>query len=74
MVKNLPANAGYTGSIPGLESVYMPQGSEAGVPQLPSPDPKARAPQQEKSLQREKTKSSPHSPELESPRAAMKTQ
>ena len=56
VVKNLPANAGDTGSIPGLGRSHMPQSNEACVPQLLSPysttteahPPRSCAPQQEK--------------------------
>ena len=37
MDKNLPANAGDTGSIPGLGQFHMPQSSSTPVPQLLSP-------------------------------------
>ena len=37
MVKNLPANAGDMGSIPGPGRFHMPEGNEAHVPQLLSP-------------------------------------
>ena len=33
-VKNLPANAGDMGSIPGLGRFHMPQGNQALAPQL----------------------------------------
>ena len=36
MVKNLPANAGDTGSIPGLGRSHMPRSNEAREPQLRS--------------------------------------
>ena len=34
VVKNLPANVGDMGSIPGLGRSHMPQGNEAHAPQL----------------------------------------
>ena len=34
MVKNLPANAGYTGSIPGPGRSHMPRSNYVHVPQL----------------------------------------
>ena len=34
VVKNLPANAGDLGSIPGLGRFHMPQGNYVSVPQL----------------------------------------
>ena len=37
MVKNLPANAGDMGSIPGLGRSHMLQSNEARAPQLTSP-------------------------------------
>ena len=37
MVKNLPANAGDTGSSPGLGRSHMPQSNKARAPQLLSP-------------------------------------
>ena len=37
MVKNLPANAGDMGSIPGPGRSHMPQSNEARVPQLLKP-------------------------------------
>ena len=37
VVKNLPANAGDTGSIPGPGGSYMPQGNYAHAPQLLKP-------------------------------------
>ena len=56
VVKNPPANAGDTGSSPGLGRSHMLQSNKARVPQLLSPHaafteahaPRARAPQQEK--------------------------
>ena len=36
-VKNLPANAGDTGLIPGRGRSHTLRGNQAGVPQLPSP-------------------------------------
>ena len=32
VVKNLPANAGDTGSVPGQGRSHIPQGSQAGAP------------------------------------------
>ena len=47
--KNLSANAGDTGSIPGQGRFHMPCSNEARAPQLPKPlAPRACAPQQEK--------------------------
>ena len=51
VVKNPPANAGDTGSNPGLGRFHIPQGNQAHVPQLRSPSRVARAPQQGKSSQ-----------------------
>ena len=56
VVKNPSANAGETGSSPGLGRSHMPQSNYAHVPQLLSPRAtttearatRARAPQQEK--------------------------
>ena len=56
VVKNPPANAGDTGSSPGLGKSHMPRSSEARAPQLLSPRattteahaPRARALKQEK--------------------------
>ena len=56
MVKNLPANAGDTGSSPGPGRSHMPGSNKAHAPQLLSPHattteahvPRARAPQQVK--------------------------
>ena len=42
LVKNPPANAGDTGSVPGLGRSHMPQSNEASVPQLLSPGPGAQ--------------------------------
>ena len=51
-VKNRPANAGDTGSIPGPGGVHMLQGNEARVSQLQSPSSRACAlNQQEQPLQ-----------------------
>ena len=36
-IKNLPANAGDKGSIPGLQRFHTPHGNQAHVPQLLSP-------------------------------------
>ena len=60
-IKNLPANAGDKGSIPGLQRFHMPHGNQAHVPQLLSPCAatteahalRACALQQEKPPQRE---------------------
>ena len=43
--RNLPANAGDTGSIPGPGRFHMPRSNEAHVPQLLSPSSKAGEPQ-----------------------------
>ena len=40
--KNLPANAGDMGSIPGLGRFHIPQSNSAGAPQLQSLHPRAR--------------------------------
>ena len=66
VVKNLPANAGLMGLIPGPGRSQMPRGNDAHAPQLLSLCSRARgpqllkpthprdyAPQQEKPLQRE---------------------
>ena len=45
MVKNPPASAGDTGSIPGLGRSHMPQSSKAHAPQLLSLRSRAREPQ-----------------------------
>ena len=42
LVKNPPANAGDTGSVPGLGRSHMPQSNEASMPQLLSPGPGAQ--------------------------------
>ena len=46
MVKNLPANAGDTGSIPGPGGSHMPQGNQIRAPQVRSlcPEPGAMEP------------------------------
>ena len=44
MVENLPANAGDTGSIPGLGGSLMLQSTWAHAPQLPSVCSRAREP------------------------------
>ena len=54
MVKNLPANAGDTGSIPGPGRFHMPRRNETCVPQLLSP--RAHALQQEKPVHHNKRK------------------
>ena len=59
VVENPPANAGDTGSSPGLGRSHMPRGNKAREPQLLSPHAataeahvlRARALQQEKPLQ-----------------------
>ena len=53
MVKNLPCNAGNTGSIPGSGRSHMSQGNEACTPQLLSLPSGDHEPQQEKLLRRE---------------------
>ena len=53
LIKNLPANAGDKGSIPGAGRSHMPWSNEACAPQLLSLCSRARAPQQEKPLQGE---------------------
>ena len=53
MGRNLPANAGDTGLIPGLGRVHRPQSNKARVPRLLSLSSKTRARQQEKPLQPE---------------------
>ena len=68
VVKNLPANAGETGSTPGPGRFHMPKGNEAYEPQPLSPRAlEPRAPRQEKPLKREdrtpRLESSPHSPQ-----------
>ena len=45
VVKNPPANAGDTGSSPGLGRSHMPQSNEACAPQLLSLCSRARGPQ-----------------------------
>ena len=50
VVKSPPANAGDTGSSPGLGRSHMPQSNWAGAWQLLSLRSRARAPQQEKPL------------------------
>ena len=45
VVKNPPANAGDTGSIPGPERSHMPQSNQARVPQLLSLCSRAHTPQ-----------------------------
>ena len=86
VVKNLPASAGDTGSIPGPGRSHMPWSNWARVPQLLSlhaTTTEARVPRARARQQREATamrnpcparKSSPHSPQLERTRTAMKTQ
>ena len=78
--KNLPANTGYTSSIPGPDRVYMPRGNYAHAPQLLNPHvtttavraPRAWAPQQGKSQQWEahalQPESGSYSSQLESKR------
>ena len=70
VVSSPPANAGVTGLIPGPGGSYMPWGAWTCVPQLLKPArSRARAPQQEKPLQREahswQLEGSPHLPQLE---------
>ena len=48
MVKNLPANAGDMGSIPGLGRFHVSRGNQAHMSPLLSPCPRTCAPQQEK--------------------------
>ena len=45
MVKNPPANAGYTGSSPGRGIPHVPRSNKACVPQLLSLHSRAREPQ-----------------------------
>ena len=45
MVKNLPANTGDTGLIPGLGRSHIPRSKKAPVPQLLSLRSRAREPQ-----------------------------
>ena len=68
VVKNPPANAGDTGSIPGPGRSHMPWSNWAHVPQLLSLHSRARKPQLLKQACLEPVlcnKSSPHSPQLE---------
>ena len=52
VVRNLPAKAGDTGSIPGPGRFHMPQSNKAGVPQLlKHTHPTVYALKQEKPLQ-----------------------
>ena len=51
VAKNLPANAGDMGSIPGLGRSHMSRSNKARVPQLLRLPTRARAPKQEKPLQ-----------------------
>ena len=78
VVKNLPANAGDTGSIPDLGRSHMPQSNKACAPQPLSLCSRARPLQQERPPQWEalepQLRSSPHSPQLETACAATKTQ
>ena len=53
VVKNLPANAGSTGSTPGLGRPHVLQSSPARAPQLLSSSPRACVLQREKPMQRE---------------------
>ena len=53
VVKNLSANAGNMGLIPGLGRSHTPQGNQVRVLPLLRPGSGAYAPQQEKPLQRE---------------------
>ena len=51
VVKNPPANAEDTGSIPGPRRSYIPEGNSAGKPQsLKPPTPRAPAPQEKPPL------------------------
>ena len=79
MVKNLPANAGDTGSIPGPGRSHMPRSNEAHMPQLLSLCSRAYTPQllkparlepmlRNKRSHRTTVKSSPRSPQLEKAR------
>ena len=45
VVKNPPANAGDTGSSPGLGRSHVPRSNQVSVPQLPSLRSRAREPQ-----------------------------
>ena len=49
-IKNLPANAGDKGSIPGLQRFHTPHGNQAHVPQLLSQDSRDHKPQPLKPL------------------------
>ena len=76
VVKNLPANAGDTGSSPGPGRSHIPHAAEQLIPWATTTEarvPTARAPQQEKPPQWEayapQWKSSPCSPQLEKARA-----
>ena len=74
MLKNLPANAGDTGSIPGVGRSHMPWSNWARVPQLLSLCSGAWEPQPPKYVARNKrshcnekstTREEPHLPQLE---------
>ena len=68
VVENLPANAGHTGSSPGLGGSHMPRSNWAREPQLPSLRVWSRAPQQEVATvrgPRTAMKSGPRSPQPE---------
>ena len=64
VVKNPPANAGDTGSIPGPGRFHMPQGSWAHEPQLLSPGAATRE-ATARSSPAPRLGSSPRSPQLE---------
>ena len=50
--RNLPVNAGDTGSIPGLGRFHMPQGNQARAPQVLKPTgPRPCVPQREEPSQ-----------------------
>ena len=72
MVKNLPANAGDVGSVPGVGRSHLPWSNSVLAPQLLMPALKSHTPQQEKPLRREahepQLKGSTHSPQLEKAR------
>ena len=72
VVKNLPANAGDTGSSPGPGRSHMPRSNKAHVPQLLSLRSRAHALQQREATTmrspRTATKRSPRSPQLEKAR------
>ena len=75
MVKNLPANAGDMGSIPGPRGSPMPRSNNASVPELPkSMRPRARAPQPQRPPPSAAVQKLPLAGTRKSPSAAMKTQ